>query len=221
MHETWTDQLSAYLADELSPEARLRLEAHLAECGECREVLTQLRAVVDWAPRYAGEAGDRDLWPAIAAGIDRSRTAAFPVRAPLRFSLGQVAAAAILVAALSGGGVWWAMQGGSGAAGPTPAPVAADPGAPGFQLADLDDPDFDRAVGELEEILAEGRAGLDSATVRVIEQNLRLIDAAIADARAALAADPSNAYLGSRIRTTMQRKLVLLRQAARAAGATT
>lgn len=221
MHETWTDQLSAYLADELPAEARLRLEAHLASCAECRDVLTQLRAVVAWAPSYAGDNGGRDLWPAIASDVERARTVVFPAPAPVRFSLGQVAAAAILVAVLSGGGVWWALRGAAGTATPTEAVVAADPASSVFQVAEFDDPDFDSAVSELEGILAEEREGLDTATVRIIEQNLRVIDAAIADARAAVAADPSNAYLGARIRTNMQRKLVLLRQAARAAGATT
>jgi len=211
MHERWTDQLSAWLADELSPADRRDLEAHLAECPACRQVLAELQAVVAWAPAYRGEEPERDLWPAIAAEIERSRSAVFP--AARRFSLGQMAAAAAVVAVLAGGGVWLTVRGVSPAdpAGPGAAPAV-------FQAAQLDDPAFDAAVVELEQVLAEGREMLDTATVRIIEQNLQVIDAAIDEARAAIEADPSNAYLGARIRTNMQRKLVLLRQAARAVG---
>jgi len=66
----------------------------------------------------------------------------------------------------------------------------------------------------LERILQDGRGRLDSTTVRVLEQNLAVIDAAIAQARRAVAADSANLYLNSHLAETMRRKLELLRQAA-------
>jgi hypothetical protein len=48
----------------------------------------------------------------------------------------------------------------------------------------------------------------------VLEQNLAVIDAAIAQARRAVAADSANLYLNSHLAATMRRKLELLRQAA-------
>jgi hypothetical protein len=50
--------------------------------------------------------------------------------------------------------------------------------------------------------------------VRVLEQNLRVIDQAIEQARRAVAADSANAYLNSHLAETMRQKLDLLRQAA-------
>ena len=51
------------------------------------------------------------------------------------------------------------------------------------------------------------------ATVRVIEKNLTIIDAAITEARRALASDTASAYLNLHLADTMRRKLQLLRTA--------
>jgi hypothetical protein len=75
-------------------------------------------------------------------------------------------------------------------------------------------PTYASAVDDLERILAEGRGRLDSTTVRVLEQNLALIDQAIAQAQRAVAADSANAYLNTHLAETMRRKIDLLRQAA-------
>jgi hypothetical protein len=50
--------------------------------------------------------------------------------------------------------------------------------------------------------------------VRVLEQNLALIDRAIAQAQRAVAADSANVYLNTHLAETMRRKIDLLRQAA-------
>ena len=63
-------------------------------------------------------------------------------------------------------------------------------------------------------MLEADRGTLDTTTVRIIEQNLAVIDRAIADARRALAADPGNAYLNAHLAGTMRRKIDLLRRAA-------
>ena len=50
--------------------------------------------------------------------------------------------------------------------------------------------------------------------MQVIERNLDAIDAAIAEARAALDRDPANTYLNSHLADARRRKLDLLRRAA-------
>jgi len=82
-------------------------------------------------------------------------------------------------------------------------------------------PKYAAAVARLERVLAQGRGRLDTATVRVIEKNLGIIDRAIRDAQSALAADPANSYLNLHLAQEMRRKLELLRQAAALAGART
>jgi hypothetical protein len=51
----------------------------------------------------------------------------------------------------------------------------------------------------------------------VVEENLRVIDDAIDEARAALARDPANGFLYRHLDRTMTKKLDLLRRAAGAA----
>ena len=63
---------------------------------------------------------------------------------------------------------------------------------------------YDAAVGDLERVLAEGKDQLDPKTLKVIEDNLRIIDRAIAEARSAIASDPANAYLRSQLEERYQ-----------------
>lgn len=57
------------------------------------------------------------------------------------------------------------------------------------------------------------RATLAPSTVAVVERSLATIDAAIAEARAALVADPANQSLAELLSTTYQHKVELLRRA--------
>ena len=67
-----------------------------------------------------------------------------------------------------------------------------------------------------------GVAGYDAAIAElegVIEENLMIIDRAIAQAQRALAEDPASIYLNEYLAATMRQKLEFLRQAAQMAGA--
>lgn len=214
----WPGLLSPYLDGELDPDARRQVEAHLAECAPCRAALHDLRAIVAAAPGYQGAPSGRDLWPGIAAGIERSRVVALPVRPAARhFTLRQLVAASVLLAAAAGGLAWYAARQQGAAPGGSVAVEA--PLEPSLRLAGIGsraDSAYDGAVADLEQVLAEGRGRLDTATVRVVEQNLKVIDRAIAEARAAIAADPANAYLNGQVAANMRRKLDLLRRTAAA-----
>jgi len=77
--------------------------------------------------------------------------------------------------------------------------------------------DFDRASGELGRALALERHRLRPETVALLERNLEIIDAAIAESRAALARDPANAELRGLFAAAYRHKVELLRWAAHAA----
>ena len=79
--------------------------------------------------------------------------------------------------------------------------------------ASFDEARYDAAVAELQRVLYEHRAELDTATVRILEQNLALIDRATEEARRALAADPANPYLHGHLAEQMMRKIRLLKLA--------
>ena len=214
MAHAWTDRLSEYLDGTLGDRDRGALEAHLADCAECAETLAGLRAVAARAARAPGIAPSVDLWPGIAARLE-------PRRAPWRLSslfapgwrvsvtAPQLAAAALALVLLSSGTMWLILARRPAALPVAPAPTAAgaDAAVAEFGLAR-----YDAAIAELERVLSAHRRELDPATVRVIEDNLATIDRAIAQARAALAADPSNPYLNDHVADQMRRKVDLLRQ---------
>ena len=85
MADPFTDLLSDYLDDEeLSLEERHRIEQHLAECGECRATLAELREVALQASALVDTPPTVDLWPGVAARIGGVEQA---VRHPFRRSL--------------------------------------------------------------------------------------------------------------------------------------
>jgi negative regulator of sigma E activity len=133
----WTERLSELLDGELSAADRAACETHLAECRGCREVLAELRLVIDTASRDVERVPAVDLWPGIlsritadaslAAGRHPSepgstsetgaRVATFETHATARprsprrisFTLPQLALAASLLIAVSAGVSYLAM----------------------------------------------------------------------------------------------------------------
>jgi hypothetical protein len=218
MHQEITEQLSEYLDDELTPPEREAVEAHLQECEECRDTLTDLRRIAGTAVELGNTPPSRDLWPAIGARIAAGpRAAALPPRRRFAFTVPQLAAASVLLAALSG---WLAVRMISPSRQPGPA-IATGSGQPVDGSGDasltpvaFDEQQYDAAIRELQDAIDRGRSRLDPETVAAVERNLRLIDQAVDDARRALAADPSSGYLSGYMVQTRQRKLELLRQVA-------
>ena len=215
MSDRWMDRLSEYLDDELTTAERSALEAHLETCTPCAALLGELRRVVYRARQMEERAPGRDLWPGIAGRIGATPVRVAPVRRRWSFSVPQLAAAAVMLMTLSGGTVWLLQSNDdipptgpvAAVSMPTATPTAITASRSAAQS-------YAAAVDDLERVLADSRGQLDSTTVRVIEQNLEVIDRAIAQAQQALLADPANLYLNTHLAETMKRKLDLLRQAA-------
>jgi anti-sigma factor RsiW len=213
MHDQITDRLSEYLDGELTDTERSAVDAHLAVCAACREVLEDLQTIVEAAQGLPGMPPDQELWDGVSNRIGGARVARFAARAKRRFSftLPQVAAASIALMLTSGGLVYLLR--------PEPPAVTAtsSPGVPDVanlvMPVALVDPSYNGAVADLERRLEEGRDRLDPQTVRVLEQNLAAIDRAIDECLRALEADPANSYLNNHLVSARQRKLALLRSA--------
>jgi anti-sigma factor RsiW len=215
MNDRWMERLSEYLDDELLPAERSALEAHLRTCTECSAVLADLERVVNRARHLEDRPPQRDLWSGIAGKIGAAPATAHPIRRRWSFSLPQLAAAAVVLMTLSGSAVYFMQSSGSAAAPGSIATNATPQATPAAIHASRNAAQsYAAAVADLERVLAGGRGQLDSTTVRVIEQNLAVIDQAIAQAQRALIADPANLYLNTHLAETMRRKLDLLRQAA-------
>ena len=196
MSDPWADRLSEYLDGELQADEQEMLASHLRECPECAATLADLRRVAGRARALTDHEPATDLWPGIAARIGvTTPSAGAPVVALTRrsgrrwsFTLPELAAAGIALMVLSGGAVLMLRPG--------TAPVAVTPATtPPAALTPMTASQrsrrggYDDAVSDLERVLADGRGRLDTATVRVIERNLAVIDTAIAQAQRALAAD--------------------------------
>ena len=286
MSDRWTDRLSEYLDGELAADEARELEAHLASCAGCREILADLRRIVGGAAALRDREPEAELWAGIERRIRQEPPQARVVslfdakreRRRVSFSVPQLLAAGLVLALASAGSVWLALRGGpegvrgpatvaavqvtrDGPAGAERAPAAPAPdgsgspaagdgdvletrdgsddsgaaasppgsgragerprrGTPTAQgaqgsarFAGYEDPAYDAAVADLQAVLEQGRDRLDPRTVQVLEESLGTIDAAIEDARRALAADPANARLNTYLAGTRQRKLELLREA--------
>ena len=221
MTDRWTDKLSDYLDGELSTREREALDAHLLECSECGHTLEELRAVVARAGQVVDREPPRDLWPAIAArlampqlDVMTSEGATSRGKRRVSFSLPQLAAASVAIMLMSAGTMYLVVRGDG-------APQVAEFAQPA-QTQDLPagaaqvravTKNYDAAVHELETVLERNRNQLDTATVRVLEQNLAIIDRAITEARAALGQEPANPYLSRYLDQAMQKKVQLLQRA--------
>ena len=236
----WTERLSEYHDGELSPAEHAECAAHLAECAECRDVLQELHLVTVAARADRDRLPAADLWPGILAQIEKADSAkAEPCIAPLRvsdvgpaFSPAGSKADHLLAAAARTGGI--AAHGGDGervvsrgstgvpgtiaqssAPRETPIQAMAEPSEtpPGdVQRANFANPQYDRAVADLEGMLRDQRDKLDPRTVVVLERNLAVIDDAIRQAQEALDADPANTFLNSHLADARRRKIELLRR---------
>ena len=237
MEDAFTDRLSEYLDDEeLDGRERHEIEAHLRSCAACRLVLDDLREVRAQARALPGVVPAADLWPGIedrispsARGSSRaSDDAELKLRAAgalkfgrpstrkISFTIPQAIAASLALMLVSGGMVWLLRAGGPQTDGGI---VAVErPRAPAITPANFADPQYDRAVADLERTLEVGRGRLDPETIRVLEANLQAIDRAIEQSQQALEADPANMFLNAHLATARQRKLALLRRASALAG---
>jgi hypothetical protein len=218
--DPWIERLSEYVDGELDAGTRAALDAHLPTCAECRTVRDELERVVARAKRVTNQAPAADLWGPIEATIAAHRDRSLPpsgVRQRIiSFTPARLAAAAAIVAIVAGSVTWTiATQRAPVVVAEAPRPDSLPAGispTPGDASA-LAVASYRDAVADLERVLADGRGTLRPETMRVIEENLRAIDLAIAQADSALRRDPGSAYLNQYLATTMQRKLKLLRRA--------
>lgn len=238
-HLEWTERFSDYLADELGEAERADVEAHLAVCGVCRDVLAQLGDVVARARALPELDPPSDLWPRISSAIggpvravprsDDPRVLELPSartggavastgsrmsgRIAVRRSRLAIAAAALV--AVSVGTTWWVANARAGLT--DMASPASVPRAGSVIAAAAGSPPADLAseLSALEEVLDVARGALDPNTVRVLERNLSVIEQAIADSRLALEMDPGNAFLTEHLERMYRRKLVYLQDVVR------
>jgi hypothetical protein len=73
---------------------------------------------------------------------------------------------------------------------------------------------YDAEIARLRVIVAQRRSMLDTATVSILDRNLKIIDTAIAQCRMALRKDPASRFLMQSLNDALDSKIQLLRSAA-------
>ena len=194
---------------------RAQLDAHLAACAECRAVARDLERVHAESAALPSLIPSRDLWAGIEARIEAPVVSLDSQRRrPLaRWSSRQVATAAAFLIAVTAGGTWYAATRSAGLS-PATAPAAAPRTELVAVAAQKGIATYESEIATLHNIIETRRSDLDSGTVAVLEKNLKLIDQAIAESRAALAADPASTFLADRLDRAYDTKLTLLRSTA-------
>jgi len=202
--ESAQDRFAAYVADRLSPASRLELEEHLAACAECRASLRTQRELLGQVAALPRSIEPPDaLWPAIAGRLFQGKTAGSRVFARWWQRPAWLAAAAVLVVAVSVSVTrWWVGR-------PSGAAAAALIAPRDYQVFEAQ---YVRASAEmLDAVRRDPR--LTPATRAALDRSLAVIDAALAEAREALARDPASAELREVVLGAHRQKLDLLRRA--------
>lgn len=231
-HESILELLDDFVGGELPPREEREVRRHLMACEGCRAEEQALRALLDQAASLPDEVlPERDLWKEIAPRLQSRATLPdepaerMPevrvigprVARPLPWWMLAAASIALIVvtsfATLRVSGRGTARDAGA----PTLATqTARPPSAPGntalaaFRPAEQE---YEKAITDLQQVLATRRGRMAPQTVATLEANLRIIDQAIRESRAALAADPNSPELTQMLTGAYDAKLDALRQA--------
>lgn len=213
-HESVKARLDDLVDGQLSDRTRREVEGHLETCAACRATVATRRELSDeiaTLPRSVEPS--RELWPDIRSRLEEreARGRAGSLRALAAAATGALVAGA---AALT---LWLSADGD-----PTEASRAADRGAsagddPVALVADWRsfEREYAGAAEELQETLDELGNELSPETRRIVERNLDVIDAAIAESRAALEGDPANWELARALRSAWSSKVEMLQYVTR------
>jgi hypothetical protein len=206
--------LSALLDDGLDAPARSTAEQHLTTCDVCASRVQRMRTVVAQAatlprtmPAPAGE------WQNIRARLRPSGSSV--MSSPWWTRRGALLAAGLALVITSSGLTVLFVGGGRDVATQPASPAAtAAPLTP--RLAALEH-EYATVTRDLERELAERKHALTPETIAAVERSLRTIEAAIAEAREALARDPGSETLARLLVAGHDQKVELLRHATRLA----
>ena len=228
----------------LSATDRTAAELHLASCAECTSLVAELRDITRRARALAPLTPSRDLWagiesrieaPVVALPTSSGFTAAVDPVDPTPLSVTsqpvavvpstphrqftswqRLAVAASLLVTVTAAATYTIVARNAGLTVSAPLVQALESPSLDSRLLHRASTTetFDREIAALRKLVDARRSELDPITVGIVEKNLKLIDQAIAESKAALAADPANAFLSDRLTHAYDTKLQLLREIA-------
>lgn len=214
------DVLPDYLDGTLADDGAAR--AHIVSCESCRALVRDMERLRARAASMPTLHPPRDLWAGIEARI-QTTPQEITTRRPLasrwlsqRWYGAPLARAAVLVIATASVTLLATHQ--RNVSTPAQPRTTVQPRTSfspvSNQPARTSEFIYDQQISAMRQILDSRRDRLDPKTVAIIEKNLRVIDTAIAESRAALARDPANGFLAGQLDATLNTKLELLRTVA-------
>lgn len=229
-HLTW-EQLNDYADGSMAPGARAAAVSHLDACAECRDTVARVRSLLATAKSApASIEPPADAWNGIRKAIEERKIAALPQRdltalpqtrmpreKPYSRTSWLIAAAILLILASSGTTLMIARRSAANVAAGTLDPKGGAVSGLGKTNAlpasfVEEERGYLKTVDDLTATLNKSRAKLAPETVRTVEHSLKVIDDAIAEARAALERDPANPLLRDFLTKHYEQKVDFLRR---------
>lgn len=214
--ELFRERLDDFVEGALSNAEATALEGHAVACDDCAAELRRLQAILDLVGQLPSRVEpSADLWPSIAARLDVKATVE---RGRFRRGMGSWLAAAAVVAAAVGSVLMAYTLGRHQAEtvvverSVTPSVVPARAGDWSMAAVEVE---FQEAREELLAALEQRQGQLSPETLGVVQDNLRVIDAAIGRISEALGEDPGNPMLTGQLTRAYQQQVELLQRANR------
>lgn len=200
----------------LDEQSRNQVAAHIATCGECAELIEQIRTLTADARALPRElTAPPEIWQSIAAAtVDQTTPSKRAAFWQLRYHL---AAAAIVLLVAASTVTWYFAGQREQQIIVREVPAGAATSLVAYQAVEAE---YGKAADELLRMLQQRRGSLDTAVVRSVEENLRIMDEAIRRAREALRSNPNNNDVAGILTATQESKLRMLRRAVGVAGGT-
>jgi anti-sigma factor RsiW len=203
---------------------RSELEIHLDQCEGCRALLRDLERVRDLARSLDRPAPPARVWMQVAGQLRREGMRPAAAAAPSRRHYALAAIAATLMLAV-GSSVFLLLpaarsaregattrtstvagqgtaQGNAGAAAAVQESIEEE-----FRLAEQH---YQNAIAKLEDAAKSDQDVIDPQTAAMLQKNLRVIDEAIAESRAALGSQPQSTPARDSLFEALRRKVSLL-----------
>jgi len=227
--EVLSDLHDGYLSRDV---AAATLE-HLSVCDLCAATYKSIASLVSSASGLPKSVlPPEDLWIDLRKSLEERKEIVLPTSKNInRRVIGSttaprlsgrtvalLAAAAVVLIALSSGITAVVLRNGTNslaARGAGQIPVQSGAVVPGALLPvgfRQTESEFNRTIDELQQAVDTQRGQLSPETIRTVNRSLAVVDSAIAEARAALLADPNNQMLVDLLSASYQRKLDLLRR---------
>jgi len=201
--------INDYVDGALPPGERDIVERHVAGCGECRQLVDDLRDIRRQTAALRPMEPPSRVWTGIERSL-RQKKGPYPFfggAAPYWLAV----AAMLVIATAAGTRFITSSRQAPGVAGTSAAPADSADMAKSVEDDLLQaEQHYQRAINGLEQIANADKGALDPHTAATLQKNLSVIDSAISESRAALKAQPTSEPAQASLLDSFRTKIGLL-----------